>query len=106
MAETKRYTGSCHCGRVKYEVDLALDKVIACNCSMCGRTGTLLAAQLIFDGESAAGAVERIRGVNPRCIQSPSQLELLSAFAAFMARPRVTAPRATVAPQSVPATRR
>ena len=71
-----------------------------------GRTGTLLAAQLIFDGESAAGSVERIRGVNPRCIQSPSQVEFLSAFAAFMARPRVTAPRATVAPQLVPATRR
>jgi len=43
MAETKHYTGSCHCGNVKYEVDLALDKVIACNCSMCGRAGTLLA---------------------------------------------------------------
>lgn len=42
MSESKRYTGSCHCGAVAYEVDLAIDKVIACNCSMCGRSGTLL----------------------------------------------------------------
>lgn len=37
------YTGSCHCGAVKYDVDLELGKVISCNCSMCGRSGTLLA---------------------------------------------------------------
>lgn len=35
--------GGCHCGKVRYEVavDLA-HPVIACNCSMCGRSGTLL----------------------------------------------------------------
>ena len=37
------YTGSCHCGAVTYDVELELGKVIACNCSMCGRSGTLLA---------------------------------------------------------------
>lgn len=37
------YNGSCHCGAVKYSVELELGKVIACNCSMCGRSGTLLA---------------------------------------------------------------
>jgi hypothetical protein len=42
MSETKRYTGSCHCGAVKYEVDLALDNVVSCNCSICSRSGTLL----------------------------------------------------------------
>lgn len=37
------YQGSCQCGAVKYSVDLDLEKpVTACNCSMCGRTGTLL----------------------------------------------------------------
>jgi atypical dual specificity phosphatase len=58
-----------------------------------GRTGTVLAAVLVFEGESAAGAIERVRGVNPRCIQSRPQVEFLSAFEAFVARSRVTAPR-------------
>ncbi len=39
-----KHTGSCHCGQVKYEVTLDLSKpVMACNCSMCGRSGALLA---------------------------------------------------------------
>jgi hypothetical protein len=42
MSEAKTYAGSCHCGRVRYEVALELGKVNACNCSMCGRKGTLL----------------------------------------------------------------
>lgn len=43
MSEVKSYTGSCHCGDVRYEVELALDQVIACNCSICSRVGYLLA---------------------------------------------------------------
>jgi hypothetical protein len=43
MSELKTYVGSCHCGRVRYDVELDLGSpVVACNCSMCGRTGTLL----------------------------------------------------------------
>jgi hypothetical protein len=43
MSELKSYTGGCQCGRVRYEVRLDLSKpVIACNCSMCGRAGTML----------------------------------------------------------------
>lgn len=38
------YTGGCQCGRVRYEVALDLSApVIACNCSRCGRLGSLLA---------------------------------------------------------------
>lgn len=43
MGEPKKYHGSCHCGAVRYEVNLDLEPpVVACNCSMCGRSGTLL----------------------------------------------------------------
>lgn len=38
-----RYEGSCHCGRVAYEVEIDLDKTIACNCSYCQRRGSVLA---------------------------------------------------------------
>lgn len=36
------YRGSCHCGRVAYEVEGELGSVIECNCSHCGRKGLLL----------------------------------------------------------------
>jgi len=43
MSEAKTHTGSCHCGAVRYRVTIDLTKpVISCNCSMCGRSGTLL----------------------------------------------------------------
>ena len=42
MPEAKTYTGSCHCGKVRYEVTTDLASVLACNCSMCGRKGTWL----------------------------------------------------------------
>lgn len=43
MSEAKTYTGGCHCGRVRYEVTLDLaEPAITCNCSMCGRSGTML----------------------------------------------------------------
>jgi hypothetical protein len=37
------YHGSCHCGAVRYDVELELGRVISCNCSICKRTGALLA---------------------------------------------------------------
>lgn len=37
------HAGGCQCGRVRYEAKVDLGKpVIICNCSMCGRSGTLL----------------------------------------------------------------
>ncbi len=37
-----RYRGSCHCGAVKFEVEGELGEALACNCSICGRKGSLL----------------------------------------------------------------
>ena len=38
-----QYQGSCHCGRVAYEVEADLGQTIACNCSYCQRRGSILA---------------------------------------------------------------
>jgi len=44
MAEQTTYHGSCHCGAVRYEArSEPITQAISCNCSMCGRKGTLLA---------------------------------------------------------------
>ena len=40
---TKTHTGGCQCGAVRYEVEADIKDVIACNCSRCGRLGSLLA---------------------------------------------------------------
>jgi len=38
------YQGSCHCGAVRYTVEMdAPTKAYACNCSICSRAGWLLA---------------------------------------------------------------
>ena len=43
MAESETRQGGCHCGAVRYAVELDRSaKALSCNCSMCGRAGTLL----------------------------------------------------------------
>lgn len=36
------YQGSCHCGKVAFEVEGELTGVVDCNCSICIRKGALL----------------------------------------------------------------
>jgi hypothetical protein len=36
------YQGSCHCGKIAYEVDGEIEQVFECNCSLCSRRGYLL----------------------------------------------------------------
>ena len=56
MSEVKTYQGGCHCGKVRYSVALDLTKpVISCNCSMCGRSGTLLSFVPAADFELLSG---------------------------------------------------
>jgi hypothetical protein len=40
---TQTYSGGCQCGKVRYEVQMEIGEVLACNCSRCGRLGSLLA---------------------------------------------------------------
>jgi hypothetical protein len=37
------YRGSCHCGRVRFEIDAdaAIDHVRSCDCSVCSKRGAL-----------------------------------------------------------------
>lgn len=44
-----KYQGSCHCGKVTFDLEASINEVIACNCSMCSRRGALLT----FVGEDA-----------------------------------------------------
>lgn len=37
-----KYKGSCHCGKVAFEVEGEIKNALACNCSMCQRKGSLL----------------------------------------------------------------
>ncbi len=36
------YTGSCHCGKVAFEVEGEISEALSCNCSMCARRASLL----------------------------------------------------------------
>ncbi len=37
------YTGGCHCGKVRFRVDVDLSNPITCNCSYCSKRGSILA---------------------------------------------------------------
>jgi hypothetical protein len=38
-----RYEGGCHCGRVRFNVEIDLSNPITCNCSYCTKRGSILA---------------------------------------------------------------
>jgi hypothetical protein len=38
----QNYTGGCHCGAVRFTVDVDLDQTISCNCSICRKRGLIL----------------------------------------------------------------
>lgn len=37
----EHYQGGCHCGAVRYAVELELKQAIRCNCSICEKQGAL-----------------------------------------------------------------
>ena len=36
------YKGSCHCGKVAFEVEGEINSAMSCNCSICQRKGSLM----------------------------------------------------------------
>ncbi len=36
------YKGSCHCGKIAFEVEGQIEQLMECNCSHCSRKGYLL----------------------------------------------------------------
>lgn len=60
---------------------LSEHEVIAVHClAGMGRTGTALAAYLIWEGQSALDALENVRSIEPRWVQSQVQIEFLNEF--------------------------
>jgi hypothetical protein len=51
----QKYLGGCQCGKVRYEVQADIGKVISCNCSRCAKLGSLLAAAAAEDFKLTAG---------------------------------------------------
>lgn len=39
----KTYEGGCHCGQIRFTVDMDIKEVMSCNCSICSKKGHLLA---------------------------------------------------------------
>ena len=44
----KTYTGSCHCGAVRFAFKAPeIDKGLRCNCSLCRRKGALMSGFVV-----------------------------------------------------------
>jgi atypical dual specificity phosphatase len=62
-------------------------EVIAMHCRAGqGRTGTMLASQLIWSGVPAIDALDQVRGINPRWVTSSDQVAFLSRFCEYLRR--------------------
>jgi atypical dual specificity phosphatase len=82
----------------KIEQLLANNKIVAIHCRAgLGRTGTLLAAQLIYEGKSALSALEETRHIEMRWVQSEQQLSFLEEYETFIENKNTVSPmQATV----------
>lgn len=70
----------------KIETLVEQGEAIAMHCKAgMGRTGTMLVAQLIWEGKSALDALETARGIEPRWVQSEEQVRFLEEFALAVA---------------------
>ncbi len=66
---------------------LAQQEVVAVHCRAgLGRTGTILTAHLIWEGYSTLDALETVRNIEPRWVQSQTQVDFLERFALVAAK--------------------
>ena len=69
------------------ERSLAQHEVVAVHCRAgLGRTGTVLAASLIWEGQRALDALEAVRRIEPRWVQSQAQIKFLEEFESAVAK--------------------
>ncbi len=59
----RKHPGSCHCGAVRFEVEIDVSKGGACNCSVCTKVGAIAAlvkpeAFRLLAGESSLSSYE------------------------------------------------
>lgn len=67
------------------EASLCAGEVVAVHCRAgLGRTGTVLACYLIWEGHNALDALESVRRVEPKWVQSEEQVAFLEAFDRFL----------------------
>jgi atypical dual specificity phosphatase len=65
---------------------IARDQPVAVHCRAgLGRTGTVLALYLVYGGTTPLEALERVRSLQPRFVQSAEQVAFIGEFAAHLA---------------------
>ena len=71
------------CGEMEKRIKGGVGVAVHCHAGL-GRTGTVLAALLIWQHQSAADAIARVRGIIDGAIQSPAQMAFLREFEGFV----------------------
>lgn len=96
------------CGQISRLIEDG--EVVAVHClAGLGRTGTVLAAYLIWQGSTALDALNAVRRVEPRWVQSQVQVDFLEKFAdtvATLAPPLETGSDISIRTHPMPAARR
>lgn len=72
------------CAQVNELIEQGEAVAIHCKAGM-GRTGTMLVAQMIWEGETVLDALETARKIEPRWVQSDAQVDFLKEFALAVA---------------------
>lgn len=73
------------CQHIAERISAGEAVAVHCRAGM-GRTGTVLAAYLIWQGRDAFSALEAVRNVEPRWVQSQKQVDFLEAYEDYLPR--------------------